>query len=583
MKIELLIISIINYISYTNSQTTCQVYKCVNSLIDNTCLKRDPDGKTVNLQTCDAPKFCDFSSDYTTSECLANVYHTDQFIGGPCNGNSDCKQGNCKDSICTPADKSCQNNTDCGIGKYCENKLCFQQLKAGETCQKNQDCVNNCGCSSKNKCVEYFTLEDGDELSEEDTNYFCKSGFALDGVCRTKADLKSNQLCTGTNKCVYTITNGTDIESFKACKCGKNLNGDKYCKSGTDSTKFKIHLELIKSYTNETMCHTTERFQPCVINAFDKAGEKNTHKSFDFKKKLRDFHNQILVNNDEFTNVTLDSCILPVLGQYDRNFITPDSILKCPSYQCGSEKVCAKSNNPNLFDSSNVTVTLTKGVCTKDQTCEISDSKSIYFNSTRDFPCSTQISTKTKYSGETCSQNDECLNAKCESGSCKFIELEKECNPLDPLIYCGLNSFCFTNSTTSKSSCVKQSEKDQVCSSTYQCKNNLVCYDGKCSLEYGSLDEKFDFDLMKFTPDFVQYELLCKSLEFTKTKKKCHTYSYNNTADSNGYVSCNRTVLGEDCVYKTSLNETLTYSCDCGFNADGKSYCPVDFSKRKIY
>lgn len=175
------------------------------------------------------------------------------------------------------------------------------------------------------------------------------------------------------------------------------------------------------------------------------------------------------------------------------------------------------------------------------------------------------------------------MNGKCESGSCKFIELEKECNTLDPLTYCGLNSFCLTNSTTANSTCVKQSEKDQVCTSTYHCKNNLVCYDGKCSLEYGSLDEKFDFDLKKFTADFNQYELLCKSLEFSKIKNKCHTYTYNNTADSNGFVSCNRTVLGGDCIYNTSLNETLALDCDCGFNADGKSYCPVDFSKRKKF
>jgi hypothetical protein len=27
----------------------------------------------------------------------------------------------------------------------------------------------------------------------------------------------------------------------------------------------------------------------------------------------------------------------------------------------------------------------------------------------------------------------------------------------------------------------------------------------------------------------------------------------------------------------------MTKSCQCGFNADGKSYCPIDFGKRKIW
>merc|ERR1711957_409183 len=122
-------------------------------------------------------------------------------------------------------------------------------------------------------------------------------------------------------------------------------------------------------------CHTSERFTPCMSQAFDL---NNTHNSFDYQKNMKDFHNTLLKNNVEFNGVDPSSCILPVLGSWDRDMVKPISTNKCPMYKCGKEEnFCSDIVNPNNFDSSNIAITLNK-VCNSTQGCPLPELTEVY-------------------------------------------------------------------------------------------------------------------------------------------------------------------------------------------------------------
>ena len=582
MKFQLLILSVINYISLTNTQNICNGYKCVDNL-SPICKKKEEAKPIIDLQACPDDKMC-VGDEKVGGTCIPKDYSTLQFPGANCNEDNDCINKKCVDKKCKLSDPTkCSSDNDCNIGSFCieETSTCSVQLEVGKECKNHDDCVNTAGCFNK-KCVNYFSLEDGSKVDDNKyAKFLCKSGMSLDNFCFS-GKLKSNNFCTATGICTYNLNNGTEYNSTSACVCGNNENGDKVCKYGTDSTQFKNLVDLYKSYfnTNNTSCHTTERFLPCASSAFDLKGN-NTYNNFYYQRNMRKFHNNILLNDVKFFNTSMDNCIYTVLG-YDNRVINPVNSVTCPKYNCGSEKACARSTNPNNVDSSNITLTLTKGVCNADQTCAIGrDLNKIYSFDNVDFKCDT-LTVGSKYPGEKCSSNNECNNKNCTANVCNFQKLGDVCSNSDFSLFCGVGAFCSTNTTTSTSTCVTQKEREENCTSFLDCKNNLACYNKTCSLEFGTLEENFTFDESLFDGNFKEFNRLCKSLEYSSTKKKCISYSYNDTADSNGFVSCNVTPLGEECKYTTNFNETLKKNCNCGYNADGKSYCPVDFSKRKI-
>jgi len=68
----------------------------------------------------------------------------------------------------------------------CANKVCTKQLpKDGEKCLNSLQCQNNQLCHvPTQKCIDYFSLEDGEKVTDlGDREFACKSWYEFDGVC----------------------------------------------------------------------------------------------------------------------------------------------------------------------------------------------------------------------------------------------------------------------------------------------------------------------------------------------------------------------------------------------------------------
>jgi hypothetical protein len=463
-------------------------YECVNNLISGTCMK--PANTTnVDLQVCSERNYCDYDKTSFGGFCKPTEYAGKQFIGGPCNTKSDCRlvsqMTDCVGNVCVDSSSNCKTNYDCEIGKFCngtEVKVCVDQLPVNTICENSFQCENTALCRSSNKqCTTVLTLKDGEDASVTEA-FLCQSGFSLEGKC-SSATLKTTGVCNGV--CTYN-NNGTEVNSTSACVCGKNFNGDRFCNFGADSTEHKAVMDLKRQYlnvNNTVACHTSERFTPCVSQAFEK--NSTTHNKFDFKKTFRNFHNNLLVNNVEFVGQKIDQCILPVVGAYDNSLIAPDSRNKCPKYSCEkNKKSCASSFNPNNFDSSNITITLSSGVCLKNQSCAIPDNTKIYDQESVKSACLSKTSDKRKFPGESCETNDDCINNNCtKDKTCQFVPLHQACSNEEPTDFtkqCGLGAYC--NST---SFCNRLLEEGDKCTNTFDCDTNYVCFEGKCSAKFG--------------------------------------------------------------------------------------------------
>ena len=573
------------------SQDSCMKYECTNNLVPDTfCMKR-ANATNVDLEECGANNYCDYDKTTFDGICKDFSYLSKQFVGGPCNADTDCRQGTCVNNVCSANITTCATNYDCAIGAFCGSVTvngtatagCVPQLAVGATCSKNTDCVNTAICRTSNKvCTQVLTLENG-EVASSTENLLCKSGFSLDGVC-SSATLKTTGVCNGT--CTY-VNNGTEVNSTTACVCGKNTNGDRFCNFGANSQQLLNVLNLQRKYlnlNNTVLCHTSERFTPCMSQSFDK-NNANTHNSFDFQKELKTFHNTILLNNVEFVGQTPNTCILPVLGSYDRNIIKPVSTNTCPLFKCGSEKTfCSSSVNPNYFDSKLISLTLNR-VCNSTQSCPLPDYKQIYNKETVQTTCVNNNAGKSKFPGESCERNDDCINKNCTNKVCQFVELNQNCSRTDPLDLtkqCGIGAYC--NATNV---CDLQIKLDKACSNTFDCENDLVCFNKTCSMKYGSFKdfEQVQTDLL--SKDFGNnYDLLCETMKYDSDSKRCYSFNYADTTsmvpNSAGYVPCNRTNTGNECQYILSVNKTMARNCECGYNSNGQAFCPLDFSNGKF-
>lgn len=100
-------------------------------------------------------------------------------------------------------------------------------------------------------------------------------------------------------------------------------------------------------------------------------------------------------------------------------------------------------------------------------------------------------------------------------------------------------------------------------------------------MEYGKLADGAEINTALLDDSFGNhYNYLCESFQYDKDQKKCFSLTYNNETmnpNADGFVMCNRTSAQNECSYTNTFNKTQTMSCQCGYNADGNSYCPLDY------
>ncbi len=296
---------------------TCPSINCVLYDADmepnNLCMQHEGIGTTnhkIKLRNCnDIPnQLCDLFSDFawtesatyqvdtatqaledprkspyygkrTEAKCIDknDLLESELNNGRRCLENYQCKSRNCdwNTGICMGRDvnQTCNMIGDCNAGLYCQFNsntsisTCQPQLKLGQTCTEDFDCLNTMGCTRINLganttttsvCIPYNSLSDASVFKWELSKYgnlrnsrnmtkeavlghgrFCKSGFAArfdtdSATCITIArvslptdtpdSLRSGAVkCDFTSgiqvQCQYQLPNSTNTLFSLTCEC----------------------------------------------------------------------------------------------------------------------------------------------------------------------------------------------------------------------------------------------------------------------------------------------------------------------------------------------------------------------------
>jgi hypothetical protein len=256
--------------------------------------------------------------------------------------------------------------------------------------------------------------------------------------------------------------------------------------------------------------------------------------------------------------------------------LADDPIHSCPKYSCekGTNKNCALVKAGLATDGFN-RISLAE-VCDNGESCDV---PSPSFKTLADIPNDTGFTCKInieptnkilRFPGEKCYTNEDCLKTDegtgiCSSGHCTGIEEKHVCNTT-----AGCLAGLYCNTTFKR--CFKQKEDGDECSSSSECANHLLCHRNKCQFALFSLESGTELD--EDDANFNDYK--CKfGLHWFG---KCVSMVQELPGDKDGFVECN---YGETCHYKYGNEQVYREDCACGFNAEGKGYCPLGYNKRE--
>ena len=601
IKIYIFFYSLIIFISLkTSNSEHCQKIQCNSELNPDTCIKVE---STISyLKPCPNSKICNTPTEdpITDSYCIEEQKDEIKFKklpSLPCNNtNEECLSGVCMIDKCLGKEEgdACNSASDCYYGKTCRKKndddlglTCLDPLKEGEKCSIDTDCELDCGCM-KGVCTKYFSLENFEETGGLDYNSdfsFCKSGYVNEvGICMNISLANDVTECSDLSPCSYEYKDENNEKKslllHSNCLCGYNPLGKKYCLIGSGNYNYTRYLEKLKKYhlKNEN-CHLSERTaEGCQKDLLFGSQETLQQINELINSKLWAKANNRLIDAPE--------CAFSIeMPEYNRSLdenTEPEPIHegKCAKYSCEQKidgGICAKSIYKSDFE---INVTLAD-VCSSGVACKLNgEPNDVFYNGTNIIRnCSTNI-TSARYPGEKCDIDTECvfpLNNpssqfhKCEDGKCNGIGENGICEDHS---WCKAGLYCDPH----QGKCKKQLKKGKGCLESKDCKNNLVCIDGKCS-------NIFSLDDGKEVPEKESYEIqrkFCKSGEVIDNK--CVSYS-----DLNG------TKVKDDEYKKCDFNSYCEYNinglgkkikkyvkCGCGYNSEGQGYCPHfhDYSKK---
>jgi hypothetical protein len=253
--------------------------------------------------------------------------------------------------------------------------------------------------------------------------------------------------------------------------------------------------------------------------------------------------------------------------------LADDPVHSCPKYKCekGTHTSCVNVKFGLKTDGFNK-ISLTD-ICKKGEYCNVPRPRYIMLPKVdKDTAYTCEINSykpiTVRYPGEKCDKNEDCYKVDettptCVSGYCTGIA---EGNTCKFTASCVAGLYCDKNTNT----CVKQKSEGD-CKESFECVNHLLCYKGKCSLFPFSLEVGAEVD--KEDPHFN--DLKCKfNMVFNG---KCVSIVQEEAGDKDGFVECK---YGETCTYKIG-DGVRKEECGCGFNADGKGYCPLGVNKRE--
>ena len=589
-KVYILLISLIIFVSSkTTSSDYCQKIQCNSEIGTDACIKVE---STVSLmKPCPQSKMCDTSSEdpVIDSYCVDKKKSSFKRLPSlPCSSSEECISGNCNYTIQKCNGKSdeddCQKPEDCYYGKTCRKNQdlvnkCLPPLKEGDPCEVDTDCEIDCGCM-KGNCTKYFSLDDWEQTGGldyySDFN-FCKSGYVNEvGICMNLFLKNDITECSDLSPCVYEYKDENNEEQnltiHSNCLCGYNPFGKQYCLLGSGNYNYTRYLEKLKKYHfNNENCHLSERTaEGCQKDILLGSKEKLQQINELINAKYWAKANNRLIDAPE--------CVFNVeLSDYNRTldkYKEPEPIGegKCAKYTCSDEikgGICASSNYKSEFD---ITVNLAD-VCSENIKCRLNgEPNEVFYNRTNiEGSCSSNVLNK-RYPGEKCEIDSECIYPlnnpssqfhKCEEGICNGMEEDGICEDNS---WCKVGLYCDKR----EGKCKPQIKEGKQCLESKDCKNNLICFNGKC-------DELFILDDGQPVPEKESYEfqkMFCKNGEVIDNTCVSFNDLDGTKVDNGNYKMCE---YNSYCEYKINGLDTdrkKYVRCGCGYNEKGQGYCP---------
>lgn len=261
------------------------------------------------------------------------------------------------------------------------------------------------------------------------------------------------------------------------------------------------------------------------------------------------------MNPSKLTMILLQSNVLIRLFAYISS--------TCPIYTCTSSKEhCIK----NTLNSTNTTINIELSQCKSNHQCIYS---SDFWKHNNTLVKCSKIDTPSakRLPGEPCEENSQCQSGDCDKDELRCVgkDLGEACQSDEQ---CLAGTFCHGNFT-----CVKQYELGEECTREHECVNHAFCHKDKCKLYY-SLDamESPDRDMFDKT-------MACR-FNYMRSGDRCAQRKYIGEIVE-GVVECSD---GSKCRYDIGDNEQIEMDCVCGYNSNGKSYCPLDhFENSKVW
>ena len=562
----------------------CKKLVCQEITKDNVCIL-PKDENIFSLQSCKNDNYyCFVDSEYPSEEtsCIdkATITYT-KYPGMKCTKNSECFSLKCESGYCFGLGQGseCSDAESCSYGLTCrkvdDKNICEVPLSEGQSCSKDTDCEISLGCLNS-KCTPYYSLENGENEGHSSQGVlfsFCKSGYSTkNGTCKSLKSSNPTKTCNDENICTYVDEKGQTLSIQENCLCGYNRDGLRYCALGSGESNFTKFIDNIKDYYfhNEN-CHITERGGlGCLKERLE--GDATA------KKKIQKLINSQVWALYNYKMYLTEKCSLEImLPNYDPSADEPEPVPeqpKCAVYTYkDSESFCAKST---YYSKSHIDVTLSD-VCQSTEYCNIGGIPNdvFYQNQNVTGTCTNKENEiKYRFPGEQCQKDSDCYQIKPNSifGKC----INKQCSGIGSDESCDETSECVAGYYCDKKEkkCLSQKGKGSECSSVYECQNYLLCYEQKCQ------DVAYSFktgETLKIDSSEVVFnKYYC---ELGSAEDKTCTSLANKNTFTDEYLECQ---FGSNCEYfSLPSKNAITKTCECGYNSEGKGYCPKAHDKNK--
>ena len=259
----------------------------------------------------------------------------------------------------------------------------------------------------------------------------------------------------------------------------------------------------------------------------------------------------------------VDSCVLAIeLPDYKPSH-APLTNNKCGVYKCADDKTnCATTS----ITDGQLEVNLSN-ICKANEICHLGNEPNVafYVNEEQQFQCA-EVTVDKRYPGEECSSDIQCFYPVDSTDSAFHTCKDSKCTGKAKDETCKTNEECVVGlyCDTTDNKCKEQKAVNTNCTSTYECKNSLLCYENKCQ------DVMYSFESGTSVAHVSENnkEMYCQF--GTVISGICVEITDEN---ENEFRECK---YGEKCLYTYSPSKygPRAEDCECGYNADGKAYCP---------